>query len=196
MSFRKEIEDLKETGAYLKPFMNPLMAASLIFHSGAILELISDQNFKRGVLPEPFDFPSHIGNTREAAMGTVAAYAMIGITTCLVPLFDKSRELFKRNVKRAAVGAFAVSSAIQVAGEKLQLTNDPLAHNTGDMLDAAYGIGWSGVVAAGAYMMITSIERNNPVKEDVPMPTQADIDSLSGSQTTAFHNESIADTFE
>lgn len=196
MSFRKEIQELKETGAYLKPFMKPLVAASLIFHSGAILELISDQNFKRGVLPEPFDIPSHIGNTREAAMGTVAAYAMIGITTCLIPLFDKSRELFKRNVKRAAVGAFAVSSAIQVAGEKFQLTNDPFAHNTGDMLDAAYGIGWSGVVAVGAYMMIASIERNNPVKVDVPMLTQADIDSISGSQTEGIQNEPIVDSFE
>jgi len=156
MSFRSELKASKEIFA---PAFRPMMLGAILFQSGNILETISDISFKRGSFPEPFDFPSHIGNFREAAMGTVGAYAMVGIFTMFPALIDSSRELFKRRAKQTAVAAFAISSAIQVAGEKFELTNSVFTPNTGDVLDAAYGVGWSAVIAVGAYQLVTGTEQ-------------------------------------
>lgn len=171
MSFGKEVREAKHL---LRPVIKPVLKVGLLFQSGAILEAISDTYFKRTILPEPFDFPSHIGNFREAAMATVAAYAMTGIVTLITPLIDKSHEIFRRNAQRAAVGAFAASSAIQVIGEKYNLTNG-LVHNTGDALDAAYGIGWSAVVALGAYHMINRLAESYLGGEQFVVPHFQDI---------------------
>jgi hypothetical protein len=158
MSLSSEFEGLKQS---VGPAMRPIVKGTLLFFSGDILETMSDIYFKRNVLPEPFDLPDHIGNFREASMGTVAACAMIGILTCAVPLIDRSRELFKRNAKRAAVGAFAVSSAVQVIGEEFAVTNSLSERNFGDPVDAAYGIAWSAVTAVAAYRMVTGLEQNH-----------------------------------
>lgn len=56
-----------------------------------------------------------------------------------------------KRARIAAVGAFVASSAVQVVGETFGLTNSLVEANTPDMLDAAYGVGWSAVVAAVAY---------------------------------------------
>ena len=154
---------LKQTLSLAKTHLHPLktiLKASLCFQSGQILEAISDTTFERGKLPEPFDFPSHIGNTREAAMATVGAYARIVILTLTIPLVDRSRELFQRRAKSTALAAFAVSAAMQVAGEKYGLTNSFIS-NTPDALDAAYGIGWSAVTALGVHHLVISTEQHH-----------------------------------
>jgi hypothetical protein len=129
----------------------PLLTGVLLFNSGNILETISDTNFDRHIAPEPFDFPSHIGNFREASMATTGAYVMIGIFTLLRPLIEGPPEVLKRNAKVTAVAAFAVSTAVQVIGEKYGITNSIHAINTPDPLDAAYGVGWSAITAVAAY---------------------------------------------
>lgn len=151
-SYREQKEFLKEA---LGPYMAPMIKAAILFQSGNILEVLSESTLKRQSLPEPFDVAAHVGNFREGAMATVAAFGMIGIAAFV----EKPREVFKRNARRAAVAAFAVSSAVQVVGEKFELTNSALAPNTGDPLDAAYGIGWSAVVAVGAYKLMTQTEQ-------------------------------------
>lgn len=133
----------------------------LLIKSGEILEAISDSNFERGTLPEPFDLPNHVGNFREASIATVFAYVMIGICACARPMLEGSREMFKRNARRAAVGAFAVSSAVQVLGEKFAFYNSLGGSNIGDPIDAAYGIAWSAVTAVAAHRMVTGLEQRS-----------------------------------
>jgi hypothetical protein len=158
MSLSSEFKGLKRD---VGPAMRPIIKGVLLFFSGDILETISDIYLKRDFLPEPFDLPDHIGNFREASMGTVAACAMIGILACAEPLIDRSREAFRRNARRAAVGAFAVSSAIQVMGEQFAITNSLTERNFGDPIDAAYGIGWSAITAVAAYRMVTGLEQTH-----------------------------------
>ncbi len=157
MSIRSEFENFKEV---LKPPLKPLLYGILLFQSGNILEAISDSTLQRNSFPEPFDIASHIGNFREAAMTTAGAYAMIGIVTLTAPLIDKSRELIRCKSKQTAIAAFAVSSAVQVLGEKFEITNSLYAPNTGDPLDAAYGIAWSAAIAVGAYKLLESTEQS------------------------------------
>ena len=135
------------------------MKGSLLFHSGNFLEAISDTKFERGGYPEPFDFPNHIGNFREAAMVTTAAYAMIGLKSVLEASVEWTActiEDLKRSAKKIAVGAFVASSSVQIVGESTGISNGVFETNTPDALDAAYGIGWSGVVALTAYGLTVS----------------------------------------
>ena len=77
----------------------------------------------------------------------------------ILRLIERPREIVHKSARRVAVGAFAVSSAIQLAGEHYELTNQLIGHNTGDMIDAAYGIGWSGLVALGSLKLFRSVEQ-------------------------------------
>lgn len=160
MSVKSEFRDFKEI---MSPAIGPMLRVTGLFFSGEILETISESYFKRQQLPEPFDFPAHIGNFREAAIGTVFAFGVIGIKTLVQPLDMGARDLFRRNAQKTAVAAFALSSAVQVVGEKYELSNYavPGGHNTGDPLDAAYGIGWSAVVAAGACKFVQGLEEDH-----------------------------------
>ena len=146
MSFKNECSAARDA---LRPATRPILGATALLFSGEILELISDSNLSRGTLQEPFDVASHIGNFREGAMFTAAAFAMIGIVRLTEPLADRARDVFRRRTKQVALGAFAVSSAIQVIGEKFALSNyaAPDVVNTSDPLDAAYGIVWSAETA-------------------------------------------------
>lgn len=153
MSFYDGYRELAESEVF--PWVKRIPAVTGLVFSGEFLELISDTRFDREILPEPFDFPSHVGNFREAAIATVGAFALFGMRK----LVDKPREVFMRNARRVAVSAFLASSAIQVTGEQMGLTNDPLYHNTGDPLDAAYGVAWSAVVAVGMYKTTRGLEQ-------------------------------------
>lgn len=160
MSVKSEFRDFKEI---MSPAIGPMLRVTGLFFSGEILETISESYFKRQQLPEPFDFPAHIGNFREAAIGTVAAFTVLGLKTMAEPVSIGARDIFRRNAKRTAVAAFALSSVVQVVGEKFELSTYvvPGAHNTGDPLDAAYGIGWSAVVAVGARKFIQGLEEDH-----------------------------------
>jgi hypothetical protein len=157
MSVKNELSELKRV---LGPAMGPMIKGALLFQSGDILEVLSEIHLERGAFPEPFDVASHIGNSREGAMMTMAAYAGIGIFTLWQPmLIDRSPEVIKKRAKWAAVGAFAISTAVQLVAEKFGITNSLVEHNTADMLDAAYGIGWSAAVALGAHRLLINTEQ-------------------------------------
>ena len=111
----------------------------------------------RNVLPEPFDFPSHIGNVAEGSFLTMGAF----IVAAPFALMNDRRETFKRNAKAVAMGAFALSTLVQVVGEKYGL-HLPSATNTNvtDWLDAAYGTAFSAMTAMGAYSTVQSLEES------------------------------------
>lgn len=154
MSFRSEFEVFKDI---FRAAGKPIFKASMIVYSGIILENELRTSMERDVLPEPFDYVDHIGNLEEASYITAFAFLSIGLLKAAEPLIDKSTEIFKSGLKKTAIGAFAVSSAIQVATEALEIA--PLYHNTGDALDAAYGSGWSAAVAFMGYRLATSTTR-------------------------------------
>jgi hypothetical protein len=153
----------KTQSQLLKSIFGNAAKFSLLFNSGQILEYASERYLERKAFPEPFDVASHVGNFREGAMATVAAFGMIGLFTMLEPAIDNAREKFKRGAQKAAAGAFAVSSTIQIVGENFELTNAivPGGHNTGDTLDAAYGIAWSAVTAYTGYRMVAKLEEQH-----------------------------------
>ncbi len=153
MSFRSGWESFTE--AVPSAYQKAIVKVSMLFFSGDLAELASDSYLSRGSLPEPFDIAAHIGNTREAAMATVGAFAMIGVCR----LVERPREAVLKSARRVALGAFAVSSAVQLAGEHFELTNQAIGHNSGDVIDAAYGIGWSGLVAVGSLKLFRSVEQ-------------------------------------
>jgi hypothetical protein len=163
MSVKSEFKDFKDI---MSPVIGPILRGTAWLFSGEVLETVSEIYCKRQQLPEPFDYPAHIGNFREAAMGTVVAFGILGLKTMVEPLSIGARDIFRRNAQRTAVAAFALSSIVQVVGEKYELSNYavPGAHNTGDPLDAAYGIGWSAVVAVGACKFIQGLEEDHIAK--------------------------------
>ncbi len=153
-----EIQDFRDNVA---PMMHPAYKAAALFFSGDVLELLSDIHLKRDVLPEPFDLPDHIGNMREAAMATVAVGTMVIVPRMFQYAMSGMSEKFRKSTARAAAGAFAVSSLMQVIGEKFEISNSLTERNFGDMVDAGYGIGWSAVVAAGVYKVAVDQERQH-----------------------------------
>ncbi|RTK93769.1 hypothetical protein EKI60_05495 [Candidatus Saccharibacteria bacterium] len=162
MSIRADISsEFRFFRDHISPMMQPVYKAAALFFSGDLMELISDIHLERDVLPEPIDIPDHIGNTREAAMATVACAAMVIIPRMFQYAVPGLSEKFRKSSSRAAAGAFAVSSLIQVVGEKFEISNSPTEPNVGDALDAAYGIGWSAVVAVGAYKVAVDQERQH-----------------------------------
>jgi len=140
-----------------------------LVQSGYILEFLSDSYLKRDSLPEPFDVADHIGNFKEGSLFTSAACGLIGMFVCLNARLEGSAEEFKKKAKITAVGAFLASSVIQVVGEKYGLNNVIGGHNTPDMIDAAYGIVWSGVTAGVAYKYATSVDEELRVARDERM---------------------------
>lgn len=157
MSLRSDWEDCKESfkEALPKPILKGIFKISLLVHSGGIAELASESWLKRQALPEPFDVAAHIGNAREAALVTMASILMLGAPA----LIEKPREIAMRNAKRVAMGSFAISSSVQVTAEHFGITNSLVEANTPDMLDAAYGVGWSGLVAVGSLRLFRSTEQ-------------------------------------
>lgn len=144
-----------------------LKGAALVF-SGEILEVLSETHLERGAYPEPFDVASHIGNFREASIVTMAAGAVIATMTIPneVVARNKSDKRIVKRARLAAIGAFVGSSAVQVVGEAFGLTNSVVEANTPDMLDAAYGIGWSAVIAAAAYRIGMKFMRSRNIIDD------------------------------
>lgn len=146
-------DSLQTEWQQIKPSMVLAAKGTALVFCGDVLELLSETNLNRGTYPEPFDVASHIGNFREAGMGTMAAGTMIGMF--LIPGAvmspNKSEEQIVKRARLTAIGAFLASSVVQVAGETFGLTNNILQANTPDMLDAAYGVGWSAFIAAVAY---------------------------------------------
>jgi hypothetical protein len=140
-----------------------------LVQSGYILESLSESYLKRDSLPEPFDVADHIGNFKEASLITLAACGLIGIFACLNARLDGSAEQFKKRARLAAVGAFVASSVVQVVGEKYGLNNVIGGHNTSDMIDAAYGIAWSGVTAGTAYKYATAVDADLRVAREERM---------------------------
>jgi hypothetical protein len=129
--------------------------ASILLYSGAEAEVLSESFLTRGAYPEPFDIAAHIGNFREGGFATMVAGGIIGLYTLPQEVTNRPRspEKIVKRARFAAIGGFLASSAVQLVGEGYGLSNNLLASNTPDMLDAAYGIGWSAVVAGLAYRM-------------------------------------------
>ncbi len=153
-----------------------LKATGLVF-SGETLELLSEAYIERGAYPEPFDVAAHIGNFREASIGTMFAGFTIALLT--IPqeamAHNKSDNKIVKKARIAAAGAFVASSAIQIVGEAYGLTNSLVEANTPDMLDAAYGIGWSAVIAAAAYRIgMKSLRRQGIINDDKLTKVQLD----------------------
>jgi len=130
----------------------------LLTTSGHLLEQGSEAFLSRDVIAEPFDVADHIGNTREAAMITVASFIMLAMKSIADYDYMTVAEDFKLSVTKAALGAFAISSAIQAIGEKFDLSPG-FGGNSGDMLDALYGIGHSGIVALASYGLVMKLAK-------------------------------------
>lgn len=130
----------------------------LLTTSGHLLEQGSEAFLSRDVIAEPFDVADHIGNTREAAMITVASFIMLAMKSIADYDYMTVAEDFKLSVTKAALGAFAISSAIQAIGEKFELSPG-FGGNSGDMLDALYGIGYSGIVALASYGLVMKLAK-------------------------------------
>lgn len=150
--------------------------------SGYILEFLSDSYLKRDSLPEPFDIADHIGNFKEASLVTSAACGLIGMFACLNARLDGSAEQFKKRARLTAVGALVASTVVQVVGEKYGLSNVIGGHNTPDMIDAAYGVVWSGVTAGAAYKYATTVDEELRIARDERMEEwrkQLDLDGVA-----------------
>lgn len=152
----------------IKPLARGLSCAlnvSLLAKSGAIIEQITDEHLPRDVLPGPIDLASHIGNFNEGSAVTVMAGILIGGLTCLDRSQGSTSETFKKKAKFAAATAFLFSTAVQIVGERYHLSNIIATTeatdttNVGDMIDAAYGIFWSGVTAGVGYKYATRTEK-------------------------------------
>lgn len=117
------------------------MTLGSVFVASQLPEIISKSAelgglIHRNVLPEPWDLPDHVGNFSEAGMYTAATVSLLSLL-----MYKRAGDTTLKNINRATVGAFAVSCAIQVLGEKYgSIIGYP---NNGDMLDSAYGIVWS-----------------------------------------------------
>lgn len=105
---------------------------------------------KRDALPEPWDLPDHVGNFFEAGIYTAGAHSILNIVFA-----KRAGEATQQTAKKAAFGAFAISSAIQIIGEKYVR----MGYNTGDMIDAAYGVIYSAGAAAIGFLGITRTEK-------------------------------------
>lgn len=120
-------------------------------------ELVVRNTIARDVLPEPFDFPSHIGNVAEGSCLTMGAF----IIAAPFALMNDRRETFKRNAKAVAMGAFILSTLVQVVGEKYGLHLPSATNiNVTDWLDTAYGTAFSVMTAMGAYSTVQSLEES------------------------------------
>lgn len=107
----------------------------------------------RNVWPEPWDVPDHVGNIFEGGLYTAGAFTAIALARELLvgQETNKTRRI-------AAGGALAVSSVVQIVGEKIS------AHNTPDTIDSVYGIGYSLFavsVLMSIYKKADSIDREN-----------------------------------
>jgi len=129
-------EHLPTMGRYTR-----LMTVMGVMTGSAIPEILSKTGEMRGiiernVLPEPWDIPDHIGNFNEGGLYTVGAFSLFANLIAR----RSTGENYPSKMRQAAVGAFAVSSAIQILGEKY---GEKLGLNHGDMIDSAYGIVFS-----------------------------------------------------
>lgn len=141
-----EFEPVPQSAA---PVGNPSAAVRMAtmtagFASGMLFEIASKGGELAGVverdqLAEPWDFPDHVGNFTEAGMYTTAAFVMLSLVSK-----RRNGELTARGATISAAGAVAVSSAIQILGEKYGIG---IGSNSGDMTDAAYGVAFSFLVA-------------------------------------------------
>ena len=127
--------------------------------AGGVLENepVVRNTIARDVLPEPFDFPSHVGSVAEGSYLTMGAF----IIAAPFVLMNDRRETFKRNAKAVAMGAFTLSTLVQVVGEKYGL-HLPSATNTNvsAWLDTACGTAFSAMTAMGAYSTVQSLEES------------------------------------
>lgn len=96
---------------------------------------------RRNALPEPWDYPDHVGNFNEAGLYTGAAFSFLNVL-----ISKRKGETTESTIRQSAVGAFVISSLIQVVGERYLRIG---GYNSTDMIDAYYGIGFSALVAAG-----------------------------------------------
>ncbi len=133
-------------------------AGVLLFASGDILEKTSEMMLTRDVVAEPFDVADHIGNTKEAAMVTVASFLMMSWWPLSEYNYTTPVESIQKAIAKSALGALAVSSTIQAIGEKFELSPG-FGGNSGDVLDALYGIGYSGIVALAAYGIVMKLAK-------------------------------------
>jgi hypothetical protein len=122
-----------------------LMTLSTVFIASQLPEVVSKTAemadvVHRNVLPEPWDLPDHVGNFNEGGLYTAAVFSLINVVSS-----RRNGETTEASIRHAAVGAFAVSCAIQILGEKYGASVG--LPNTGDMLDSAYGVFWSGLAA-------------------------------------------------
>lgn len=99
----------------------------------------------RDQLPEPWDFPDHVGNFFEGGL-----YTGFSFTVLYTILSRRNRETIDNTdaVRKAAVGAFVFSTLVQIVGEKYVR----MGYNTGDMIDAAYGVAYSAGASAIGYI--------------------------------------------
>ncbi len=157
----------------MKPALTLGAKAIALFSSGDTLEVLSEAHLRRGAYPEPFDIAAHIGNFREAGIGTMAAGFAIAMLTMPQETIkrNKSDEKIVKKARIAALGGFFASSAVQVVGEAYGLTNSLVEANTPDALDAVYGIGWSAVIAGVAYRTGMKFMRKHKIIERNTEPT-------------------------
>lgn len=120
------------------------MVAEVASKLGEINGVIS-----RDVLPEPFDVPDHVGNFSEGGLYSAFFFSVLDA------LAQRRAEGEDRAAatKKAALGAFGLSAFVQFTAEKYGIGGV----NTGDMLDAAYGTAYSGLVLALAAKRYNSV---------------------------------------
>lgn len=154
------IDEVSQGARYLRV---GVLAGVMI--AGMAPELISKVGERAGVierdiLPEPWDIPDHIGNANEAGLYTVFAFSVLNA----ISTRRKGEEYGPQDIQRTAIGAFVVSSAIQILGEKYgQGIGLP---NQGDMIDAAYGVVFSAFAALACSKGYTAVFRKQQESVD------------------------------
>lgn len=157
MKIREKVSGLKDSVNY--QILKATTKGWLLATSGIALEgePLVRNTVARNELSEPFDFPSHIGNVAEGSCLTMSTFIFAAPFT----LMCRQRENFKRNLRLATLGSFAISTLAQVVGEKYGL-HLPSATDTNvtDWLDVAYGTAASALTAAGAYSTVQTLEES------------------------------------
>lgn len=144
------------------------MAPEIISKTGEKLGVV-----QRNVLPEPWDLPDHVGNGNEAALITTFVFSLVNN----IQSRRGGAEHGPEDIRRAAMGAFVVSSLVQIVGEKYgQRVGIP---NSGDMIDATYGIILSAFFAHALNLGYRAVDRREKEKVNATLAT---IKEISGDQ--------------
>lgn len=188
-SFHDEVTESYEISKF-----QSRVALSKTLIAGYATEIVSKAGevsgrIQRDVLPEPWDIPDHVGNFTEGVLYTTFLFSVSRFALLRRNHDNESEDLVAQEAvtnKKAAAVAFLGSSIIQVVGEKYGVMN------TGDMTDAAYGIGFSGLAALYLNSAHNKITRKREARiEKSEERAEAEIEEYKASRSRTLLRDTV-----